>query len=207
MLPEMNNKDVNIEAVAKTAITDSGLFSEILNGLTSKGETLRYNCHKALMHISETNGKLLYPKWDHFVEFLGSDNSYRKMSAVQILANLTEVDAENKFEEIIEKYYGLLDDKSMIVSIYVASSSGKIVKAKPQLEREITIKLLGINKTHHPERRKPLIKAGAMQAFDMYFPEATDKEGIITFVKEQQNCDSPKTRKLAHDFLLKWDRK
>ena len=206
MLPEMQNKDFDIETVAAKALANSELLLEILDGLTSKQETLRHNCHKVLMHISETNGKLLYPKWDYFVEFLNSDNSYRKMSAVQIIANLTKVDTENRFEEIIDKYYGLLDDKSMIVAIYVASSSGEIVKAKPQLEREITNKLLDIDRTHHPEGRKPLIKAGAIEAFDKYFPEAIDKDRIIVFVKEQQNCDSPKTRKLAQDFLQKWDR-
>ena len=94
----------------------------------------------------------------------------------------------------------------MIVAIYVASSSGKIIKAKPQLERKITNKLLDIDRTHHHEGRKPLIKAGAIEAFDEYFTEAADKERIIAFVKDQQNCDSPKTRKIAHEFLQKWER-
>jgi hypothetical protein len=206
MLPEMNKKDVDIEAVTEKVLLDSELFSEILDGLISKEEALRYNCHKVLMCISEKNGEFLYPKWDYFVEFLSSDNSYRKMSAVQIIANLTKVDTENRFEKIVDKYYSLLDDKSMIVAIYVAASSGNIVKAKPQLEREITNRLLDIDKTRHPEGRKPLIKAGAIEAFDKYFPEAADKERITAFVKEQQNCDSPKTRKIAQDFLRKWGR-
>jgi len=204
MLPEMNDKDVDIETVAEKALADRELLSEILDGLTSKEETLRYNCHKVLMHISETNGKSLYPKWDYFVELLSSENSYRKMSAIHLIANLTKVDTENRFEKIVDKYYGLLDDKSMIVAIYVAASSGGIVKAKPQLEREITNRLLDIDRTHHPEGRKPLIKAGAIEAFDKYFPEAADKERIISFVKEQQNCDSPKTRKIGQNFLRKW---
>ena len=206
MLPEMNSKDVDIETVVKKTLADRELLSEILDGLTSREETLRYNCHKVLMRISETNGELLYPKWDYFVELLSSDNSYRKMSAIQIIANLTKVDSENRFEKIVDKYYGLLDDKSMIVAIYVAASSGGIVRAKPQLERGITNRLLDIDRTHHPEARKPLIKAGAIEAFDKYFTEATDKERIIAFVKEQQDCDSPKTRKIAQDFLRKWDR-
>lgn len=206
MLPEMNNKEVDIETVAEKASANRELLSEILDGLRSKEETLRYNCHKVLMHISETNGRLLYPEWDFFLELLSSDNSYRKMSAVQLIANLTKVDTENRFEKIVDKYYGLLDDKSMIVAIYVASNSGGIVRSKPQLEREITNKLLDIDRTHHPEGRKPLIKAGAIEAFDKYFTEATDKERIIAFVKEQQDCDSPKTRKIAQDFLRKVDR-
>ncbi|MFC1983026.1 hypothetical protein ACFLV5_04520 [Chloroflexota bacterium] len=206
MLLEMSDEDIDIAAVAKRVSGDRELLSGILDGLKSKEETFRHNCHKVLMRIGETNGELLYPKWDYFVELLSSDNSYRKMSAVQIVANLTKVDTDNRFEAIVGKYYGLLDDKSMIVAIYTAASSGSIVRAKPQLEREITNRLLDIDKTHHPEGRKPLIKAGAIEAFDKYFPEATDKERIIAFVKEQQNCDSPKTRKLAQDFLRKWER-
>ncbi len=206
MLPEMNDKELDIETIAEKASAATKLLTEILYGLKSKDETLRYNCHKVLMHISETHGELLYPKWDYFVELLSSGNSYRKMSAVQIMANLTRIDTANKFEDIVDKYYALLDDKSMIVAIYVAANSGGIVLAKPQLERKITNRLLDIDKTHHPEKRKPLIKAGAIEAFDKYFPEAADKERIITFVEEQQNCDSPKTRKIAQEFLRKWER-
>jgi len=119
MLPEMNHKEVDIEAVAEKASADKELLSEILAGLTLKDEMLRYNCHRVLMHISERNGELLYHEWDYFVELLGSDNSYRKMSAVQIMASLTKVDTENRFEKIVDKYYGLLDDKSMIVGIFL----------------------------------------------------------------------------------------
>lgn len=206
MLPDMNNKDVNIESVAEKALADRELLSEILDGLTSKEETLRYNCFKVLMLISETSSELLYPKWDYFVKLLSSDNSYRKMSAIQLIANLTKVDIENKFEKIIDKYYGLLNDKSMIVAVYVANNSGKIVEAKPHLESQITNKLLDIDRTHHPEGRKPLIKAGAIEAFEEYFTEAANRERIIAFIKEQQCCDSPKTRKLAQNFLRKWER-
>jgi hypothetical protein len=206
MLTEMNNKDVNIESVAEKALVDRELLSEILDGLISKQETLRYNCLKVLLLISKTRSELLYPKWDYFVKLLDSDNSYLKMSATQLIAKLTKVDIENNFEKIIEKYYSLLNDRSMIVAIYVANNSGKIIKAKPHLESQITNKLLDIDRTHHPEGRKLLIKAGAIEAFEEYFIEAANKDKIIAFVKEQLDCDSPKTRKLAKNFLRKWDR-
>jgi hypothetical protein len=206
MLTEMNNKDVNIESVAEKALVDRELLSEILDGLISKQETLRYNCLKVLLLISKTRSELLYPKWDYFVKLLDSNNSYLKMSATQLIAKLTKVDIENNFEKIIEKYYSLLNDRSMIVAIYVANNSGKIIKAKPHLESQITNKLLDIDRTHHPEGRKLLIKAGAIEAFEEYFIEAANKDKIIAFVKEQLDCDSPKTRKLAKNFLRKWDR-
>ncbi len=55
MLPDMNNKYVNIESVAEKALANRELLSEILEGLTTKKETLRYNCLKALLLLSETN--------------------------------------------------------------------------------------------------------------------------------------------------------
>ena len=206
MLPDMNNKYVNIESVAEKALADRELLSEILEGLTTKKETLRYNCLKILLLMSETNSELLYHKWDYFVTLLDSDNSYWKMSSIQLLAKLIKVDIENKLEKIIGKYYGLLNDKSMIVAIYVANNSGKIAKVKPHLESQITNKLLDIDSTHHPAGRKLLIKAGAIEAFEEYFAETANREKRIAFVKEQQDCDSPKTRKLAQNFLRKWDR-
>ena len=204
MLPKMRNKDVDIESVSERALKDEELLSELLDGLKSKEETLRYNCFKVLMIISKTRGAVLYPRWDYFIELLSSDNSYRKMSAIHLITNLTKVDIENKYEKIFDKYYSLLDDKSMIVAIYVAGNSGQIVKAKPHLESHITNKLLHIDKTHHPAERKELIEAGAIEAFGEYFEEAADKEKIIRFVKEQQNSKSPKARKLAMEFLKRW---
>ena len=146
------------------------------------------------MLISEKQGELLYPKWDYFVEQLSSDNTYRRISALHLVANLTRFDIESRFEKIVDKYYSLLDDKSMIVAIYVAACSGKIVKARPDLETQITNRLLDIDRTHHTEERKPLIKAGAIEAFGEYFTEVADRGRIIAFVRAQLDCDSLKTR-------------
>lgn len=205
MLPEMSDKEPDIAPIAEKTLADNTLLSEILGGLKSKDETLRYNCSKVLTYISERNGDRLYPEWDYFVELLGDANSYRKMSAIHLIARLTKVDTENRFEKIVDTYYNLLDDKSMIVAIYTAAASGDIIRAKPGLESKITEKLLDIDGTHHPKERKSLIKAGAIESFDKYFPEAADKQRIIAFVREQLDCDSPKTRKLARSFLKKWE--
>ena len=76
MLPEMSNKDVDIRTVAEKVLEDDSLLSELLGGLKSKEETLRYNCSKVLTLISQEHGEFLYPKWDYFVEFLNSNNIY-----------------------------------------------------------------------------------------------------------------------------------
>jgi hypothetical protein len=95
----------------------------------------------------------------------------------------------------------------MVVAYYVASVSGRIVKAKPGLEKAITDKLLSIDKTHHKPGRKELIKTGVIEAFSDYFEESSDKEKITNFVKQQLNSESSKTRKTAKIFVTKWDKR
>jgi hypothetical protein len=210
VLSELSDKNADIGSIAERALKDRDLLSELLEGLKSRvstksaEETLRYNCYKVLMLISQTHGEVLYPKWEYIIGLLNSENSYHKMSAINLIASLTRVDTENRFNKIFDRYYSLLDDKSMIVAMYVAGNSGQIARAKPQLEHRITTKLLSIAETHHPEGRKELIKGSAIEAFGQYFSEATDKEKILEFVEEQQNSSSPKTRKLAKEFLKKW---
>lgn len=207
MLPELKDKNADIESVTKKALGDKKLLSELLDGLKSKDETFRYNCHKVLMLISKTNGEILYPSWDYFVELLNSNNSYHKMSAVHLLTNLVKVDLEDRFQKIFDSYYSLLDDKSVIVAIYVAQNSAQIIKAKSHLENRITSILLNIDKTHHPSGRKELIKAGVIEAFIEYFPDSKNKAKILEFVTKQQDSESPKTRKIAKAFLKKWGKR
>ena len=204
MVSEMNDKNADIESIATKALRDNKLLSELLDGLKSKEETFRYNCYKSLMLISKTRGEVLYPAWDYFVELLHSDKSYHKMSAVHLLTNLVKVDKEDRFQKIFDRYYSLLDDKSVIVAIYVAGNSAQIVRAKPHLENRITNILLNIDKTHHPAGRKELIKAGAIEAFMDFFTDSENKAKIVEFVTKQQDSESPKTRKIAGIFLKKW---
>jgi hypothetical protein len=204
MLPEMREKEADIEGIAAKTIEDSGLLAELLEGLKSKDETFRYNCHKVLMKVGKTRPELLYPSWDYLVEHLKSDNSYHKMSATHLIVNLVKVDAENRFEEIFDLFYSLLDDKSMVVAYYVAQNSAKIIKAKPELENRVIERLLAIDETHHPPGRKELIKTGIIEAFDELFEDSGVRPEIMDFVRAQTDSESRKTAKTAKRFLEKW---
>ena len=94
----------------------------------------------------------------------------------------------------------------MIAAVYAARNAGKIVAAKPELEALITTKLLSIESTHHGPGRKDLVKAGAIESFITYFEQAADKDGILSFVRQQVDSESPKCRKQADVFLRMWDR-
>jgi len=201
MSPDLSKESASVESMAKGTLKDENTLSELLEALKSKDETKRYSSFQVLLRLSEEQPDFLYPRWDFLSDMLDSDNAYWKLIAVRIIANLTRADTENKFEKIFNKYYNLLND-SVIVAGHITANSGKIARAKPKLEVEITNKLLNIDKTSQEHR--DLIKAGAIESFGEYFEESKDKQKIIEFVKHQLNCESPKTRKKAKEFLKKW---
>ncbi len=201
MSDDLSKKPINIERLAEKALQDKGLLAELLEKLWSKEETIRYNSHKVLCLISQEHPRILYPQWDYFAQFLESDNTYHKLSAIHILANLTKVDTRGKFEKMFDRFYGLLDDKSFITAAYLAGASGKVAKAKPKLQTRITNRLFGIDKTHHDPERRELVKGYIIESFKEYFEEAKNKKKIIEFVKKQLKSKSPRTKKIAKDFI------
>jgi len=85
---------------------------------------------------------------------------------------------------------------------HVVKCSSKIIKARPNFEEKITNMLLNIDEIHKG-KQKELIKAYVIEVFFDYYDDIKNKEKIIDFVNNQLDSDSPKTRKMAKDFLRK----
>lgn len=205
IISSLINKQIDSENAVKTAIEDSVILSELLEGLQSSNEPVRYNSFKVILLVSEKRPEILYPRWSLFETMLTNDNSFFRAIAIQIIANLTKVDTANRFEAIFERYFDELGgDKTMTVG-YVASNAGKIALAKPQLRLLITEKLLDIGKIHKG-KQIDLIKGYVIEAFGVYFKISSDKEqaSILEFVKKEQTSHSPRTRKASLDFLKKF---
>ena len=198
-------KGANPEALAQMALEDEKVLQEAFEGVLSKNDVVRQNSFQTLNFLSEKHPNSVYGKWDFFADLIRRGNSFHKYIAIWIIANLTKADPENKFEKLFDDYYDLLGDKSVIPAGHVAAKSGIIALAKPELQTEITNRLLDIDNT--VQRHKDLVKSGAIEAFDAYFEESKDQARIIEFVKAQLNCESPKTRKMAKEFLEKWNKK
>lgn len=196
----LNEKNIDLEGLARDAVNDNDIFQELKEGVRSKDNTIRQNSFKAMQLIAEENPDFLYPEWDYFQEMLQSPNNYHKYIAIYILASLTSVDKDNKFEVIFDDYYGILaGDKAMTAS-HVALNSSGITHNKPNLRSRIVNILISIDEIH-TGKQKELIKAYAIEALGKIYPEAEDKELIENFVKSQRDSKSPKTRTMAQCFL------
>ncbi len=207
LLGKLGKKEIKAEDVAKNVIKDPSLLPEIFNGVSSANALIRYGCAKILRIVSEENPEKLYPRMDLFIEQLNSDKRILKWNALYIIANLARVDVEDKFDDIFDKYYGLLDAEYMITVANVVSNSGKIAKAKPHLTKKITRELLKTEnltiKSHLTQECKNIIIGHAISALDMYFDQIENKNEVISFVKRQLNNTRNATKIKAEKFLEK----
>ncbi|HML04316.1 MAG TPA: hypothetical protein VK426_00940 [Methanobacterium sp.] len=199
-MSDLDKKDADIKKLAANALNDGELFKELMNGILSKDNTTRQNSFKVLQIISEENPEFLYPYWDQFSEMLKSKNNYHKYIAIYLLADLTAVDSQNKFEEIFDDYFMILGEDKTMTASHVALNSSKIVLNKPELQDKIIDILLNIDSIHQG-KQKDLIKAYVIEALRKMYPDLKDKEKVMKFIGEQLDSSSPKTRDLAACFI------
>ena len=208
VLEKLGKKGIKAEDMAKNVIEDPDLLIEIFNGTSSTNARIRYGCAKILRIISEENPEKLYSKMDFFIELLDSDKRILKWNALFIIANLTEVDVENRFDNIFDKYYDLLNAEYMVTVANVIGNSGKIAKVKPHLTQRITKELLSVEnltlKSHLTQECKNILIGHAISSFDMYFEQIGNKDDVISFVRRQLNNTRNATRVKAEKFLKKW---
>ncbi len=191
------------EKTATAAMQDAELLSELMEGLLSKKCAVRYKNFKAVYLISEEHPKVLYPKWDFFEKLLKSGNNTYEFYAIHVLANLSRVDAEDRFEKVFDEFFGILNGDALVPACHVAYVSHKIVKAKPVLSEEITSRLLNLDKATY--KHKELVQANALTSFSQYFEKISDKAKIISLARELQKNKSARAKKEAAELLKKWD--
>jgi hypothetical protein len=78
----LKRKKFNPEPFFSEAIDDSKVLKQIMNNLLIKDDTVRYDSHKILLLVSESNPEVLYPKWDFFVDLLKSKNNFHKVIGI-----------------------------------------------------------------------------------------------------------------------------
>lgn len=202
MLEELLNSEP--EVLAEKATRDSNLLREFFNGVSSSDAKVKFKSAKVLSLISEKDPQKLYLRFDFFTDLLGSGNSILKWNAIDIMANLASVDVDKRFEKIFVGYYGLPQEGSLITASHVVASAGKIVNAKPNLERRITKELLQVEKIKLPTEECRNILAGhTILSFDKYFDKIQNKDEVVSFVKRQLKNTRNATITKAAKFLKK----
>jgi len=202
------DKSMTKEELLSKVRQDFSLISFLLSGVDSSKVTVRYGCAKVLMDLSTEHPEKLYPYFDSFTDLLDSKYRILTWNAFAIIANLTRVDTDKKFDAIFDKYYSFLDNDYMVTVANVVGNSGKIALAKSYLIPKITDELLKVEDIstgpHLTEECKRVIAQHAIKTLDLFFDRIDQKERVISFVKVHVASPRKKLRTAAENFLKKW---
>lgn len=209
LLEKLASKSLSKEELTRRASQNFDLLPILLKGVGSSKAAIRYGCGKILMNLSDKYPDRLYPYFEEFRELLHSKYRILTWNAMAIIANLTKVDLEKKFDRIFDEYYSLIDNEYMVTVANLVGNSAKIANAKPYLINKITERLLKVEDIvltpHLTEECKRVIIEQCVKTFDQFFDKIQQKELVKSLVKRQLNS-SRKTLKLAAEkFLTKWD--
>jgi hypothetical protein len=204
---QIARKEADIQKLATFAMEDRQILQKVFDGLRVKTETIRYNSFRIVHLISESHPQKLYDHWDFFVQLLKSKNTFHKHDAIHILANLTQIDKENKFDAIFHLFYDLLNHRSVVVVCHLILVSGKIALFKPQYRQQIVNYLLDLDNIAPQIQHLGLMSAYAIEALKDCYPELENKSQVQKFMEKQLKSDSPKARKLAKAFLSEFANK
>jgi len=208
LLQKLADKSLTKEELLQRVKNDFGLLRELLDGVSSSRAAIRYGCAKVLMDLSEEHPERLYPYMDLFVSLLDSKQRILVWNAMAIIANLTRVDTDKKFDAIFDKYYSFLNDSYMVTVANVVGHSGKIALAKPHLVEKITNELLKVETIsitpHLTQECKKVIIEKTIKSFDMFFDKVTQKERVLSFVQRHVHDPRKTLKATAEDFLEKW---
>ncbi len=208
LLAKLADKSLTTKELFQMVEQNFGLLDLIVNGVSSSKASIRYGCAKILTDLSEAHPRELYRYMNCFISLLDSKYRILTWNAMAIVANLTRVDKDNKFDDLFEKYYSFLNDEYMVTVASVVGHSGKIALAKPYLVDKITNKLLKVDDlsitSHLTEECKRVIAEKTISSFDMFFDKIKQKRRVIYFVEKYSSSPRKTLRETAKNFLKKW---
>jgi hypothetical protein len=187
---------------------NTSLLPEVFAGVRSPKARGRYGCSKVLLELSGDHPELLYPHMDFFVDLLDSKYRILMWNALAVIAQLTRVDTQKKFDVIFEKYYSFLQNEYMVTVANVVGNSGVIALAKPYLIPRITKELLKVEQLktgkHLTAECKLVIAEKTIESFDMFFGKVENKQDVLLLAKHWCSSRRKSLREKAQRFIQRW---
>jgi len=202
LLQKLESKAFTKEELLQKVEKDFSLLPTVLKGTSSSKATVRYGCAKVLMDMSEKYPEILYPYIDNFIVLLKGKYRILTWNAIAIIANLTRVDRDRRFDAIFGQYYGFLNNEYMVTVTNVVGNSAKIALAKPHLVQRITDELLKVENIkltpYLTAECKRVIIEHTIRSLDVFFEKIEAKEQVLSFVRKQLCSTRTSLRKEAH---------
>jgi hypothetical protein len=208
LLRKLGDKEITKVQLFHMVESNFGLVPVLLKGTGSSNATVRYGCGKTLMDLSEKRPNMLYKYLESFIELLDSEYRILKWNAMAIIANLTKVDVEFKFDANFDKYYSFLNDEYMVTVANTVKNSSKIALEKPYLTQKIASELLKVQKLkltpHLTEECRLVITEQAIKTFNIIFDQIETKEKVLAFAQKYTNSSRVTLKEEAQRLIKNW---
>lgn len=206
LLFQISKKDFDkayfVELILSDAVVRELLVEEML---TNKKIMVYYHCYYVISEASERSPELFYTDWSRYLDLLHHTNSYHRDIGLTILANLVAVDVQ-KFDLIIDEYFGLLQDEKFMTAECCLKNLEKIILLKPKYADAFVHRIIDILHTsRYSEKQQALFSGKLVELFDHVYEYLEDKKRMYDFALMNSDSISPKTRKIVKAFIKKYD--
>jgi len=199
---DLERGEMEAEDIAEKVVNNPDLLPELFAGISSTNPKVKFGSAKTLRVVSEKDPKTIYSQMGFFENLLDSENTILKWIAIDIIANLTSVDTQDRFSRMFKKFYSLLDEGNLITAAHVVDGSGKIALAKPELQDRITKELLRVKEIPLPtEECRNILIGKVIKAFEAYCDKAKDRNQMVSFAEQQLNNPRNATKAKAEKYL------
>ena len=197
----------DLKLFVNDVIEDKTILDSLFDIVATETSSIKYVCTKIIRMVSEKEPELIYPYFEMLAKWIHHKNSFIKWDGIITLSNISAVDDENKFKDIYQDYFALIQDPQMVTASNVVGNAWKIVLAKPELENDITKRLLKVPATVYLHKGNPspecnyIVCGQVLECFDHYFNSSENQSEMINFAKEQLNSKRKSVVKTAEKFL------
>ncbi len=207
ILSEIAHENVDVDKYAIMTVEDSKLRAEIIQLMLNDHKIMiYYHSYYIINRASQKKPELFYKYWDDFASWINHENSYHRDFGLTLIANLTSVDNENKFPSILNGYLKCINDPKFMTSRHCIQNTSMILKNKKEYREVIINILLDIdNLCDYTKKQLALLKSDIIVVLDTVYTEIKDKNEINKFLNDQLTSISPKTKKLAREFISKYE--
>jgi hypothetical protein len=198
-----------IESLSEKVLTDEPLRQIVIHQLITHDHILvYYHSFLTLGKAIPKSPSLFYPYWDKFELLLEHKNSYHRNYAMHLLAGLTKVDNQKKFDEIIDKYYERLNDDKFLTRRYCIINSQEIIKNKPDFSDQIINTIIASLRTScYTEKQQNLLISDFINVVSETSPFITNRKEIFQFFTIIENqSKSAKLKKQLMKLYQSWSK-
>ena len=206
MIEKIAEKDFNVDEFVRLAISDGNARDEIVNQmLTNSDIMVYYHCYYVVEKATRKHPELFYQYWDEVAKLLHHNNSYHRDFALEIIGNLAKVDQENRFADIEDDYFAIVNDEKFMTGNCCVKNLLKIYRYKAEQRERIVETLMDIdNRCDYSEKQIGVLKADVLKIFEKIYEEVQMRDEINKFIRAEVNSVSPKTRKKANELIKKY---